>query len=118
MSRVDHYFVKIKLMVVDSTVSDEDKPPLAVGDYFIESVGRFPYLGSLISDDKRIDAEVERRIANASKACGALCSMPFFLSIETKWLVHRACVLSVLLFGSTVSVGCPWAAEEVKQFSS
>jgi len=53
--------VKTKFAVVGTIVSDEDKRPLAVGDDFIEWVEQFPYLGSLISDDGRFDAEVERR---------------------------------------------------------
>jgi len=65
-------FVKTKFMVVGTTVSGEDKCPLAVSDDFIEWVKRFPYLGSLISDDERIDAVVDRRIANTPKSFGAL----------------------------------------------
>ena len=59
-------------MEVSNTVSDEDKHPLAVGDGFIEWVEQFPYMGSLISDDGRVDAEVERRIANTFKTFGSL----------------------------------------------
>ena len=50
-----------------------------------------------------LDAEVDRRIANASKAFGALRRAVFKdsnLIITTKRKVYKACVLSVLLYGS------------------
>ena len=80
-------FVKTNFTVVGNVVSDEEKRPLAVGNDLIEWVEQFPYLGSLISDDGRVTSKVERRIANASKAFGALQQAVFKncqLSIETK----------------------------------
>ena len=51
----------------------------------------------------RLHAEVDRRIANASKAFGALRKAVFDdenLSLSTKRKVYNACVISVLLYGS------------------
>ena len=48
-----------------------DKEPITAGDSEIECVNRFPYLGSLVSSRGRVDAEVEIRIASASKVFGA-----------------------------------------------
>ena len=66
-------------------------------------VHEFPYLGSLIAESGRAHEEVDRRIASASRAFGAL-QQPIFedpgLSITTKRYIYRACVLSVLLYGS------------------
>ena len=62
----------------------------------------FSYLGPLIAENGRIDAEVDKRIANASKAFGALRQAVFkdaHLSINTKRKVYQACVLSVLMYG-------------------
>ena len=62
----------------------------------------FPYLGSLVTDDGRIHAEVDRRITRASRAFGALKQAVFsdaYLSLSTR-RVYRVCVLSVLLHGS------------------
>jgi len=56
-------------MVVGNVASD---CPLVVGDDLIEWVEQFSYLESLISDDRRVSAEVEKRIASTSKAFGAL----------------------------------------------
>ena len=49
-----------------------------------------------------IDTEIDRRIANASKAFGAWRQAVFkdnILTINTKRAFYRACVLSVLLYG-------------------
>ena len=70
----------------------------------IEWVDCFPYLGSVIADEGNIDAEVDKRMANASRAFGALRHSVFFceyhLSIDTKRHVYQARVLSILLYGS------------------
>jgi len=80
-------FVKTNFTVVGNVVSDEEKRPLAVGNDLIEWVEQFPYCGSLISDDGRVSAETERRIASASKVFGTVQQAVFKncqLSIETK----------------------------------
>ena len=53
-------------------MTEEDRLPLVMGSNTIECVSEFPYLGSLIADSGRLDVEVEKRIANASRAFGAL----------------------------------------------
>ena len=55
------------------------------------------------SDSGRMDTDVERRISQASKAFGALRKAVFLdknLTLTTKRKVFKACVLSVLLYGS------------------
>ena len=93
---------KTKLMVVGCGVLEEDVEPITIEGGKIESVTEFPYLGSLVADNGRIDVEVDKRIANASKAFGALRQAVFKnkdLSTGTKRLVYQACVLPVLLYG-------------------
>lgn len=72
-----------------------------LGNGQVEWVDDFPYLGFLIHAGGRIHEEVDRRIACASRAFGAL-KRPVFgdadLSVTTKW--RLACVLSVLLYES------------------
>ena len=46
--------------------------PLIVGGKEIESVIEFPYLGSVVSSDGRVEFDISRRIAQASRAFGAL----------------------------------------------
>ena len=69
----------------------------------IESVDEFPYLGSMITASGRMDVDVEKRIAQASRAFGALRKAVFMdrdLKLETKRKIYQACVLSVLMYGS------------------
>ena len=67
----------------------------------VEAVDEFPYLGSLIEDSGRMDADVNRRVAQASRAFGALRKSVFLdknLSLTTKQKIYNACALSVLLY--------------------
>ena len=94
---------KTKHMVVgrEATTSDEEPLPMQGGN--IESVEQFPYLGSVVAASGKIDADVDRRITQASSAFGALRKSVFLdrdLSLVTKRKVYQACVLSVLLYGS------------------
>ena len=78
---------KTKFMVIGSNITHEDKLPIKVEDGTIEHVSEFQYLGSVITESGRIDEEIDRRIANASKAFGALRQAVFRdhnLSITTK----------------------------------
>ena len=90
-------------MVTGVGVTHEDTLPITVGDEVIECMETFPYLGSVISSNGWIDADLDRRIANASKAFGTLCRAvfnDFTLTVTTKRRIYDACVLSVLLYGS------------------
>jgi hypothetical protein len=90
-------------MVTGVGVEEGDVAPIAVHDELIECVDQFPYLGSVVSSNGRIDEEVDYRIAKASKAFGALRRAVFKdsnLTITTKRRVYEACVLSILLYGS------------------
>ena len=95
---------KTKFMVVGCGVTDEDRLPLLLEDGgTVECVSQFPYLGSLIAESGRSHEEVDRRIASASKAFGALRRAVFRdsnLSVKTKRRVYDACVMSILLYGS------------------
>ena len=94
---------KTKLMVTGFGIGGSDRAPIAVGDSEVECVEQFPYLGSLVTSGGRIDAEVDCRLANASKAFGAMRRAVFkdcHLTVTTKRRVYEACVLSILLYGS------------------
>ena len=84
-------------------VSVDEQQPLAVGDYLIEWVDQFSYLGSVIADEGDIDAGIDKRMANVLEAFGVLCQTVFIdhhLSVSTKCHVYQARVLSTLLYGS------------------
>ena len=94
---------KTKCMATGREVSESDKEELPVDGGEIEAVEDFPYLGSMISATGRMDRDVEKRIAQAPKAFGALRKPVFLdhnLTTATKRKVYNACVLSVLLYGS------------------
>ena len=68
-----------------------------------ESVCEFPYLGSVVDAPGRMDSDIDRIIAQASKAFGALRNSVFSdkdLLVQTKRKIYQSCVLSVLLYGS------------------
>ena len=94
---------KTKQMVTGRLVEEGDQESVALDGGDIEVVSKFPYLGSLIADSGRMDVDVDRRVAQASKAFGALRKSVFLensLSLATKRKLYNACVLSVLLYGS------------------
>ena len=59
-------------MVVGREIEVEDMAPIAVESGVIECVEDYCYLGTVIAGNGRIDKEMDRRIANVSKAFGAL----------------------------------------------
>ena len=94
--------LKTKLLVMGYGLTEEDMASIVVGGDTVERVNEFPYLGSVVMSSGRIDAEVDRRLAGASWAFGALRHAIFNdsnLTITTKRTVYQSCVLSVLLYG-------------------
>ena len=55
-------------MVTGRKATAEDRVPIPVGDYQIECVTEFPYLGSVIASSGRMQPDIDRRIAQASRA--------------------------------------------------
>ena len=94
---------KTKLMVSGREATEVDKAPIRVGEEEVGNVSQFTYLGSVITSSGRVELDVNRRVAQASKAFGALRKAVFGnkdLRVETKRAVYQACILSVLLYGS------------------
>ena len=90
-------------MVTGRKTTADDRAPITIGDYQIECVTEFPYLGSVIASSGRMQPDIDRRIAQALRAFGTLCRPVFSnrdLRMETKQKVYQACVLSTLLYGS------------------
>ena len=64
-------------------------------------MSEFQYLGSVIAENGRIDAEVDRCRANTSKVFGAMKEAVFryqMLTLNTKRVLYSVCVLSILLY--------------------
>ncbi|KAK4325144.1 hypothetical protein Pmani_004298 [Petrolisthes manimaculis] len=82
---------------VSSTLS------ISIGNYTLEVVTNFTYLGSTISSNLSLDVELNSWIGKAATAMARLASRVWdnsMLSINTKVKVYQACVLSTLLYGS------------------
>ncbi len=78
---------KTKLMVTGREATGEDRLPIPVGADQIESVTEFSYLGLVISSSGRTHPDIDWRIAQASRAFGALRQSLFSnrdLRTETK----------------------------------
>ena len=115
---------KMKVMAVGREATAEDRMPLSVGKEEIESVNEFPYLWLQIESSGRVMLDVERWIAQASKAFGALRKSVLLdsdcdLKVITKHKVYQACMLSVvdsvLLYGS--ECWSPWK-KDLKKLDS
>ena len=94
---------KTKHMAAGRLVGESDQEPIALVGGDVVTVDDFPYLGSVIAGSGRLDVDVDRRVAQASKAFGALRKAVFLdknLSLGTKRKLYNACVLSVLLYGA------------------
>ena len=80
-----------------------DEPEISIGDETLKVVRNFKYLGSYISDDCKLDVDIESRVSQASKSFGRLRNRVFdnhHLNLSTKIRVYNAICLSVLLYGS------------------
>ena len=80
----------------------DDLLRLVINDQVVEMVDTFVYLGSLLSSSGRFSAEVDRRLAGASRSFGALQCVfrNRDISVNTKRLLYSSCVLSTLLYGA------------------
>ena len=94
---------KIRHMMAGREVADSDTNPIPVSGGEITFVDEFPCLGLAVAASGRMDADVEERIAQASRAFGALHKAVFSDNnhkSETKRKIYQACILPVLLYGS------------------
>ena len=88
-------FAKTKVVAAGLEITVEDQLPLIAGTENVDDVKELPYLGSVVESSGRADADIDRRIAQASKAFGALKRAVFQdhnLTIHTKRIVDNACV--------------------------
>lgn len=78
-------------------------PSITVQGTPLEVVRQFQYLGSTASDTLSLDMELNKRIGKASTTLSKLTKRAWenrHLTTSTKMTVYRACILSVLLYGS------------------
>ena len=81
----------------------DNQPKISVDDYELKAVNQFTYLGSTISSNISLDAEIDKRIGKAATTLARLTSRVWEnpkLTIKTKIAVYNACVVSTLMYGS------------------
>ncbi|KAI8512327.1 hypothetical protein Bbelb_089660 [Branchiostoma belcheri] len=78
-------------------------PRISIDDHILEVVGTFTYLGSTISNNLSLEAELNKRIGKAATVMARLGKRVWdnaMLTTNTKLVVYKACILSTLLYGS------------------
>ena len=93
---------KIKTMAIGK---QHEELQMRLGTEVLEQVTRFVYLGGLITEDKRCEKHVKRRMGLACAAFGRLGQMwrEKCISIATKIKLYYAVVVPVLLYGTECS---------------
>ena len=83
--------------------STETPPSITIDDYKLDAVHQFTYLGSTITDNLSLDAEIDKRIGKAATTHARLTTRVWTspkLTVKTKMAVDNACDISTLLYGS------------------
>ena len=81
----------------------ETPPSISIDTQNLECVNTFTYLGSTISSDLSLDAELNTRLARAATVMAKLSQRVWsnnHISLHTKLQVYQACVISTLMYGS------------------
>ena len=91
----------ISLKTTNILGQDTEVPPvISIGDYELDAVCQFTYLGSTITDNLSLDAEIDKRIGKAASTLSRLTARLWTspkLSVKTNMAVYNACVISTLL---------------------
>ena len=94
----------ISLKKMNVLGQDTEAPPvITIDDYELDAVSQFTYLGSTITDNLSLDAEIDKRIWKVASTLARLTARGWSspkLSLKTKMAVYNACVISTLLHGS------------------
>ena len=94
---------KTKVVHQPSPLEHTQAPCLKINNVMLENVDHFPYLGSHLSNQADIDAEIQHRLSCASSSFARLRRRVFDdkdIRSDTKLLVYKAVVLPTLLYGS------------------
>ncbi|BHF66470.1 hypothetical protein SprV_0200948700 [Sparganum proliferum] len=94
-------------------------PQIRVNGTQLQVVENFPYLGSNLSRNTKIDDEVANRISKASQAFGRLQNTVWNrhgLQLSTKLKMHKAVILPTLLHGAETWTVYTMQARRLKRF--
>nr|VZI00466.1 unnamed protein product [Spirometra erinaceieuropaei] len=86
-----------------SVTTPNAPPQISVNGTQLQVVENFPYLGSTVSRNTKIDNKVANRISKASQAFGRLQSTVWNrhgLQLSTKLKMYKAVILPTLLYGA------------------
>ena len=78
-------------------------PAITINDYELDVVHQFTYLGSTITHNLSLDAEINKRIGKAASTLAHLKTRVWTnpkLTVKVKMAVYNTCVVSTLLYGS------------------
>ena len=81
----------------------DTEPNVQIDGTKLNSVSKFPYLGSIMASNSTLDDEISTRIAKASASFGSLLKRLWLnrdIRLDTKIAVYRAVILTTLLYGS------------------
>nr|VZI35619.1 unnamed protein product [Spirometra erinaceieuropaei] len=87
----------------NSATAPNAPPQISVNGTQLQVVENFPYLGSTLSRNTKIDDKVANRISKASQAFGRLQSTVWNrhgLQLSTKLKMYKAVILPTLLYGA------------------
>nr|VZH90198.1 unnamed protein product [Spirometra erinaceieuropaei] len=87
----------------NSVTAPNAPPQISVNETQLQVVENFPYLGSTLSRNTKIDDEVANRISKASQAIGRLQSTVWNrhgLQLSMKLKMYKAVILPTLLYGA------------------
>ena len=110
-----------KTVVLHQPVANQsitEEPEITLNGKKLDVVERFCYLGSYVSRNADMEAELNNRIGRATSCLGQLRKRVWEnrkLRLKTKITVYKACVLSVLLYGSET---WPIYAKEVNRLNT
>ncbi|BHF64434.1 hypothetical protein SprV_0200743800 [Sparganum proliferum] len=92
-----------------NTATHPNAPQISVNRAQLQVVENFPYLGSTLSRNTKIDDEVAHRISKASQAFGRLQSTVWNrhgLQLSTKLKIYKVVILPTLLYGAETWTVC------------
>jgi len=96
----------LTISIEKSNVMGQDvpsPPAIRIDNAELDVIDHFTYLGSTITRNLSLDAELDKRIAKAAAVMAQLSKRVWTnkqLTLNTKLKVYQACVLSSLLYGS------------------
>ena len=99
---------------------DTEAPPvITIDDYELGVVCQFTYLGSTMTDNLSLDAQIDKRIGKAASTLARLMARVWripWLSVKTRMAVYNACVFIILPYGSETWTTYAWQERRINTF--